>query len=109
MISCVHKEQKNTTVHINARLRALGNNKQHLTRIATIFLGASILTQGGALNFSNITTSEKKNGFLLIETFSKRNYGHLDQLRVAFYYLSGFLVNTSNTPLLIIKTIREDF
>ena len=66
MISCVHKEQKNTTVHINARLRALDNNNQHLTRIVTIFLGASILTQGGALNFSNITTYERKTDSLLI-------------------------------------------
>jgi hypothetical protein len=24
----------------------------------------------------NVTTSEKKNGFLLIETFSRQNYGH---------------------------------
>ncbi len=43
--------------------------------------------------FFFVTTLEKKNGFLLIETFRKlfnpQNYGHLDQLRVAIYYLSG--------------------
>jgi len=43
--------------------------------------------------FLYITTSEKKNGFFLIETFRKlispQNDGHLDQLRVAIYYLSG--------------------
>jgi hypothetical protein len=37
--------------------------------------------------------SEKKNWLLLIEPFSQlinpQNYGHLDPLQVAFYYLSG--------------------
>jgi hypothetical protein len=28
----------------------------------------------------------------------RQNDGHLDQLRVAIYYLSGFPVNTPNTP-----------
>lgn len=41
---------------------------------------------------SNSTTSEWKNGFLLIETFRKlinpQNYSHLDQLWVAIFMLS---------------------
>jgi hypothetical protein len=45
----------------------------------------------------------------LIETFRRQNYGHLDRIWVAIYYLSGFLVNTSKTPFLIVKTMREDF
>jgi hypothetical protein len=43
--------------------------------------------------FLYVTTSKKENGFLLIEVFSKlinpQNDGHLDQLRVAVYYLLG--------------------
>jgi len=31
------------------------------------------------------------------------------RFQVAIYYLSGSLVNTSNTPLHIIKAMREDF
>ncbi len=46
--------------------------------------------------FSNVTTAEKKSGLLLIEVFSKlintQNYGHLDQLWVAIYYLSGSVI-----------------
>jgi hypothetical protein len=45
------------------------------------------------MTFPNITTCKTENGFLLIEVFSKlintQNYGHLDQLWVAIYYLSG--------------------
>jgi hypothetical protein len=36
-----------------------------------------------------------------------RQSGYLEM--VGIYYLSEFLVNTSNTPLHIIKTMREDF
>jgi len=46
--------------------------------------------------FSKVTTCEKESGFLLIEVFRKhfnqQNVGHLDQLRVAFYYLSGIVI-----------------
>ena len=45
-------------------------------------------------NVPNITTYEKKTGFLLIEVFSKgfnpQNYGHLDLFRVAIYYCQEF-------------------
>jgi hypothetical protein len=48
---------------------------------------------GGFLFF--VTCYDKKNDFLLIEVFRKlfnpQNDGHLDQLWVAFYYLSGYL------------------
>ena len=44
----------------------------------------------------NITTYEMKTGFLLIEVFSNlfntKNYGHLEMIQVAIYYLSGFSV-----------------
>jgi hypothetical protein len=50
------------------------------------------------------TTSEKESGFLLIETFRKlfnaQNDGHLDQLRVAIYYLSGSVRMPGNSVLL---------
>ena len=39
--------------------------------------------------FSDITIYETKTCLLLIETFKTRNDGHLEQLRVAIYYLSG--------------------
>ena len=43
--------------------------------------------------FLKVTTSEKKIGFLLIETFRKlfntQSYGHLEMIQVAIYYLSG--------------------
>jgi hypothetical protein len=46
--------------------------------------------------FLLITTSEKKTGLLLIETFRKlintQNYGHLDQLRVAIYIFQDFWI-----------------
>ena len=51
----------------------------------------------------------EKNGFLLIEIFRKlfNPYfnGHLDQLRVAIYYLSGHLGNCSITNI-IAKRLR---
>jgi len=37
----------------------------------------------------------------LAPAFPSRNWG--------IFYLSGFLVNTSKTPFLVIKTMREDF
>ena len=47
------------------------------------------------MTFPNFTTSKKRIGLLLIETFRRlinpQNYGHLDHLQVAFYYLSGFV------------------
>jgi len=43
-----------------------------------------------------VTTSEKKNGFLLIEVFSKlfnpQNYGHQGMILGGRFYLSGFAV-----------------
>jgi len=54
-------------------------------------------SQPEGLFLLKVTTSKKKTGFLLIEVFSKlfntQNDGHLDQFRVAIYYLSGFPVN----------------
>jgi hypothetical protein len=62
--------------------------------------------------FLNVTTSEKKNGFLLIEVFRKiintQNDGHLDQLWVAIYYLSGYVVILHFDQFLRLKTMRED-
>jgi hypothetical protein len=48
----------------------------------------------------------------LIETFRKlinpQNYGHLDHLQVAFYYLSGFIGISRFSESRTFKTMRED-
>jgi hypothetical protein len=48
---------------------------------------------GNRGRFLFVTTAEKKNGFLLIEVFSKhfnlQKHGHLDQLWVAFPICQG--------------------
>ena len=66
----------------------------------------------GMTGFLNVTTSEKKTASLLIEVFSKRfntrNYGHLDQLRVAIYYLSGLVRITQISQLQALETMREE-
>jgi hypothetical protein len=54
--------------------------------------------------FLKVTTPEKKKSFLLIEEvfrklFNTQNDGHLDQLWVAIYYLSGF-AKIHHVPLL---------
>jgi hypothetical protein len=69
----------------------------------------SPLIGGGFGAFLFITTSEKKNGLLLIETFRKlfnpKNYGHLDQLRVDIYSLSG---GSKNFAFLSIPNSTDD-
>jgi hypothetical protein len=54
----------------------------------------------------------EENGFLLIEVFSKlintQNYGHLDHLQVAVYYLSGVVILLRFGEFGDFKTMRED-
>jgi hypothetical protein len=49
-----------------------------------VFLQQAMLKRhlgiGNRGRFLFVTTSEKKTGFLLIETFSKRNYGHQETI-----------------------------
>ena len=62
--------------------------------------------------FSQLTTYEKKNGFLLIEVFRKRIKpqieGHLDHLQVAIYYLSGVVRISYFALFHAPKTMWED-
>jgi hypothetical protein len=77
----------------------------------TRFELATPAPEDGAL-FSNITSSKTKTGFLLIETFRKlfnpQNDGHLDQLRVAIYYLSESVRISHFGESSDFKTIWED-
>jgi hypothetical protein len=60
-----------------------------------------------------VTTSEKKNGFLLIETFRKlfnaQNHGHLEQYRVAFSYNAGSVGTSHFCQPEHFKTMRKDW
>jgi hypothetical protein len=42
--------------------------------------------------FLNVTTSEKKIGFLLIEIFRRQNNGHQDLFLGGFSYMSGLVI-----------------
>ena len=59
----------------------------------------------------NVTTSEKKIGFLLIEIYRKllnpQNDGHLDQIWVAFSYIAGFVRITRLREFEVFGTMQE--
>ena len=68
----------------------------------------SDFTMSVIMNFLNITTCEKKNGLLLIEVFSKRNYGHQGSFLGGLSYLSGVVRISLFCQSECVKTMQED-